>query len=169
MASEHASSTFFIYPTPLGRITLASDGHALTHMAFGATEFSGAYEPSALTNEASTEIQQYLAGKRRSFDVPLNPHGTAFQKRVWKELTRIPYGQTRSYQDVARALGNARAVRAVGMANKHNPLPVFIPCHRVIGANGNLVGYAFGLKIKQYLLNLEQRVLNQGSAEGMQG
>lgn len=152
--------TFFVYPTPLGRITLACDGTALTRMVFGAEQLLGQYEPCSITNRASTEIQEYLAGRRTSFSVPLNPQGTDFQKRVWNALQNIPYGQTRSYKEIAQVLGNEKAVRAIGMANNKNPLPIFIPCHRVIGTNGDLVGYAFGLKIKQFLLDLEKRTLD---------
>lgn len=148
--------TYFIYPTPMGRITLASDGAAITQLVFGAAELSGRQTPTALTNEAANQIQEYLAGKRKQFDLPLDPQGTDFQKRVWKALEDIPYGQTRSYQEVARAIGNPRAMRAVGGANNKNPLPIFIPCHRVVGVNGDLVGYAAGLKIKKFLLDLEK-------------
>ena len=155
MASS--SATFFVYPTPLGRITLASDGEALTHIAFGVEQFSGIYAASALTNRASTELQEYLAGKRKVFDIPLNPSGTVFQKKVWNALRAIPYGQTRSYKEVASMIGNPKAMRAVGMANNKNPLPIVIPCHRVIGSKGDLVGYAYGVKIKQFLLDLEQK------------
>lgn len=154
MASER---TYFIYPTPMGRITLASDGRSLTRLAYGAVELSGTKAPTALTNEAANQIQEYLAGKRTRFDLPLAPEGTAFQKQVWRALEDIPYGQTRSYQQVAEAIGNPRAMRAVGGANNKNPLPILIPCHRVIGANGDLVGYASGLQIKRFLLDLEAK------------
>lgn len=154
--------TFFVYPTPLGRITLASDGKALTHMAFGVQQFPGTYTATALTNRASTEIQEYLAGKRTVFDIPLNPYGTQYQQKVWRALCSIPYGETRSYKEVAQMTGKPNAMRAVGMANNKNPLPVFIPCHRVIGARGDLVGYAYGLKIKQFLLDLEKKTTENG-------
>lgn len=140
----------------MGRITLASNGEALTQLVFGPAELSGVSTPTALTNTAANEIQEYLAGKRKAFDVPLAPHGTAFQRSVWDALLTIPYGETRSYQDVARMIGNPNAMRAVGGANNKNPLPIFIPCHRVVGVNGDLVGYAAGLKIKKFLLELEQ-------------
>ncbi len=154
-----SSSTFFVYPTPLGRVTLAGDGEGLTHIAFGVKQFSGAYTATALTNRASTEIQEYLAGKRQTFDIPLKPFGTPFQTKVWNALGNIPYGQTRSYKEVASMIGNPKAMRAVGMANNKNPLPIMIPCHRVIGSRGDLVGYAYGLKIKQFLLELEKNAL----------
>jgi methylated-DNA-[protein]-cysteine S-methyltransferase len=153
MASER---TFFIYPTPMGRITLASDGSSLTQLAFGAVELAGTNIPTALTNDAANQVQEYLAGKRKEFDLPLNPQGTAFQQHVWSTLQRIPYGETRSYQQVAQMLGKPQALRAVGGANNKNPLPIIIPCHRVIGTNGDLVGYVAGLKIKKFLLDLER-------------
>lgn len=154
MASER---TYFVYPTPMGRITLASDGASITQLVFGAVELEGTNVPTVLTNEAANQVQEYLAGKRKEFDVPLEPAGTAFQKEVWCALGRIPYGETRSYQQVAQMIGNPRAMRAVGGANNKNPLPLLIPCHRVIGVNGDLVGYAAGLKIKRFLLDLEER------------
>lgn len=148
--------TFFVYPTPMGRITLASDGSSLTQLAFGAVELAGANMPTALTNEAANQVQEYLAGKRKEFDLPLDPRGTAFQQQVWDALRCIPYGETRSYQQVAQMLGKPQAMRAVGSANNKNPLPIVVPCHRVIGASGDLVGYVAGLKIKKFLLDLEQ-------------
>lgn len=153
MASER---TYFVYPTPMGRITLASDGSSLTQLAFGAVELAGTNTPTALTNEAANQVQEYLAGKRTEFDLPLDPQGTVFQQHVWDALQHIPYGETRSYQQVAQMLGKPKAMRAVGGANNKNPLPIIIPCHRVIGANGDLVGYVAGLKIKKFLLDLEQ-------------
>ena len=104
------------------------------------------------------EIFEYLNGERTAFDIPYELEGTDFQKKVWKELTRIPYGQTRTYKDIASAIGNKNASRAVGMANNKNPLMIIVPCHRVIGTNGKLVGYAGGLDMKKDLLDLEQKV-----------
>ena len=107
-------------------------------------------------DQAERELREYFARQRRAFDVPLAPRGTPFQMRVWNEVRAIPYGQTRAYIDVARALGNEKACRAVGRANNRNPLPVFVPCHRVVGRDGSLVGYAGGLAAKQWLLHLER-------------
>ncbi|MFB0954113.1 MAG: methylated-DNA--[protein]-cysteine S-methyltransferase, partial [Aeromonadaceae bacterium] len=98
----------------------------------------------------------YFAGERHAFDLPLSQHGTEFQLQVWRALVQIPYGQTRSYADIAQTIGNPKAVRAVGATNGRNPLAIIIPCHRVIGQNGSLTGYAGGLAIKQFLLTLEQ-------------
>lgn len=154
-----ASPTHFVYQTPLGRLTIASDGAALTAIAFGEEKLAGERRATELTNRAANQLQEYLAGKRRAFDLPLAPAGTEFQKRVWAALVDIPYGETRSYSDIAAAIGNPRACRAVGGANNKNPLAIVVPCHRVVGANGALVGYASGTKIKAFLLDLERRAV----------
>ena len=104
-------------------------------------------------------MSEYLIGKRKSFDLPLNPRGTVFQQQVWKALCDIPYGETRSYKQIAEAIGNPKAVRAVGMANNRNPVLIVVPCHRVIGANGKLVGYGAGIEKKEFLLKLEKSLL----------
>lgn len=108
-----------------------------------------------LLKETEKQLIQYLDGKRTAFDVPLNPKGTKFMKKVWTALQEIPYGQVRTYGQIAQKVGNPKAARAVGMANHRNPIPIIIPCHRVIGSNGKLVGYALGMQRKQFLLNLE--------------
>ena len=105
--------------------------------------------------EARRQLEEYFAGLRAAFSLPLAPEGTDFQKTVWRELENIPYGETRTYGQIARALGNPKASRAVGMANHKNPVAIMIPCHRVIGADGSLTGYAGGLDIKETLLRLE--------------
>jgi methylated-DNA-[protein]-cysteine S-methyltransferase len=110
---------------------------------------------SPLIKEAWGQLYEYFSGRLFKFDLPLAPSGTDFQQRVWQALKTIPYGQVKSYKDIAIAIGNKNAARAVGMANNKNPIPIIIPCHRVIGANGQLVGYGGGLDIKRYLLNLE--------------
>lgn len=102
------------------------------------------------------QLSEYFAGRRKKFSVPLSPQGTDFQKRVWEELCRIPYGETRTYGQVAACVGNPKASRAVGMANHNNPVMILIPCHRVIGSNGKLTGYAGGLWMKEKLLELER-------------
>lgn len=106
--------------------------------------------------EAKKQINEYLEGTRKEFDLPLNPRGTNFMKKVWKELLNIPYGNTATYKKIAENIGNPKAARAVGMANNKNPIPIIIPCHRVIGSSGNLVGYALGLDKKKFLLDLEK-------------
>lgn len=151
--------TYFVYRTPMGRITLAARDGLLTHCGFGPLQFEGTLRATELTNRAADQLLEYFAGRRRAFDIPLGPAGTEFQRSVWQELQRIPYGETRSYGQVAASLGNPRALRAVGAANNKNPLMIFIPCHRVIGAKGDLVGYAAGLPIKKFLLDLEAKTL----------
>jgi methylated-DNA-[protein]-cysteine S-methyltransferase len=103
------------------------------------------------------QLESYFAGELRNFEMTLDMQGTAFQKRVWEELVRIPYGETRSYSFIANTIGATKAVRAVGAANGRNPIPIVVPCHRVIGAGGSLVGYGGGLPLKKYLLDLEGR------------
>jgi len=110
----------------------------------------------ALLRETERQLRAYFAGRLRAFDLPLEPLGTDFQQRVWHELLDIPYGETRSYGEIARRIGAPAAVRAVGAANGANPLPIVVPCHRVIGAGGKLVGYGGGLPLKRRLLALEQ-------------
>ena len=105
--------------------------------------------------KAKDELEEYFEGKRKEFDLPLKQEGTEFQEKVWNALSKIPYGETRTYKEIAKMIGNEKASRAVGMANNKNNIPIIIPCHRVIGSNGKLVGYALGLDMKQYLLDLE--------------
>ncbi len=147
---------YFVYGMPPGRLTIAATEEGLTSIVFGATVIPHAQRrPSALTNTAATQLQEYFAGKRQVFDVPLAPQGTEFQRAVWEELKKIPYGEVRTYAQVAQAVGSPRGFRAVGLANNKNPLPIIVPCHRVVGAGGRLVGYAAGIKLKRYLLELE--------------
>lgn len=108
------------------------------------------------TRQAVQEIEEYFAGKRREFTVPLDLRGTEFQRKVWAALQRIPYGETRSYGDIAREIGKPRAFRAVGMANHWNPVSIIVPCHRVVASGGGLCGYGGGLPMKQFLLDLER-------------
>lgn len=150
-------TTYYHYRTPFGLITIGASASAITHMVFGAVQLSGEFKPTVLTNNASNQIQQYLAGSRRLFDLPLDPEGTPFQKQVWSALELIPYGQTRSYGEVAAAIGKPRSSQAVGQAVGKNPLALLIPCHRVINADGSLGGYAYGQKTKRFLLDLESR------------
>ena len=110
---------------------------------------------TALLKEAIKQLNEYLDGKRTLFDLPLEPKGTEFQKKVWNALKEIPFGETRSYGEIAKIIGNEKASRAVGMANNKNPIAIIVPCHRGIGANGKLVGYAGGLDLKKKLLQLE--------------
>ena len=109
-----------------------------------------------LLQEAEEQLNEYFAGARREFDLPLAPKGTPFQKAVWAEMCRIPYGETRTYGQIAAQIGRPTACRAVGMANNRNPIAIVVPCHRVVGSTGALVGYAGGLGVKTHLLNLEK-------------
>ena len=114
-----------------------------------------------MTDRAAVQLEEYLNGKRRHFDLPLRPQGTEFQRSVWNALLTIPYGETRSYKEIAQAVENPKAFRAVGMANNKNPISIFIPCHSVIGSSGSLVGYGGGLELKKRLLELESMVSGQ--------
>jgi len=113
-------------------------------------------EETPLIKTAAAQLWEYFKGKRKKFDLPLLLRGTDFQVAVWKALQKIPFGETRSYKEVAEAAGNSKACRAAGMANNRNPIVIIVPCHRVIGADGSLTGYGGGLDLKQYLLDLEQ-------------
>lgn len=147
---------FLVFDTPLGQMALAEESGALTRLFLpgkGIPRLVSRETP--LLSKGRDEILAYLRGERRSFDLPLDPMGTPFQQAVWAELRRIPYGETRSYAQVAAGIGKPKAVRAVGQANHRNPLPIFIPCHRVIGASGKLTGYGGGLDLKEKLLELE--------------
>ncbi len=159
-----AHTTFYTYvETPVGALMLAGcPDHGLRHIAFQSGKGAMAPEPEwkeskAPFREASRQLAEYFRGRRTRFDLRLNPEGTPFQRAVWNALADIPFGETRSYGDVARAVGRPRAVRAVGLANGRNPLPIVVPCHRVIGRTGKLVGYGGGLRVKQALLDLERQ------------
>jgi methylated-DNA-[protein]-cysteine S-methyltransferase len=148
------------YPCPLGTLTLESDGVALSRIRLPEEDWTADPEderradprPFAATIE---QLDAYFGGRSDGFDLPLAPRGTAFQKRVWDLLQEIPRGETISYAELARRTGNPAACRAVGAANGRNPLPIVIPCHRVVGSDGRLTGYAGGLAAKQALLELE--------------
>ncbi|MBO5780961.1 MAG: methylated-DNA--[protein]-cysteine S-methyltransferase [Opitutales bacterium] len=143
--------------TILGKICIEEENGFITRLSFLPKDFSAPPEQESKTMEkAFKELCQYLEGKRRKFTVPINPKGTPFQKSVWENLLKIPYGKTATYKDIAIACGNSKAVRAVGMANNKNPIAIIIPCHRVIGSNGKLYGYASGTQIKEALLKIEK-------------
>ncbi|MEM6326963.1 MAG: methylated-DNA--[protein]-cysteine S-methyltransferase [Bacteroidota bacterium] len=152
------SMLYTIAPTPLGDALLVADADgALTRLAFDTTPPHGArYAPSRL-GEAVGQLTAYFAGERTAFDLVLRPEGTLFQREVWDALLEIPHGETRTYGDLAHRLGQPGGAQAVGAANGANPLAVVIPCHRVIGADGSLTGYAGGLHRKRALLDLESR------------
>ena len=149
---------YFDYMMPCGRIGIAENGTGITHVLFSGQPLPGGYEKkeSILIRLAASQLLAYFKGERRDFDLPLEPGGTDFQRDVWHAVMAIPYGQTQNYQAIAAGLGRERASRAVGRANGLNPLPFMIPCHRVIGSNGALTGYAGGLALKKQLLDLEK-------------
>ena len=151
--------TLAFYTTTIGRIGIAEENGSITRILFGtdAVPEDVAKGPSALTDEAARQVTAYLAGALHEFTLPLAPQGTAFLQTVWAALCRVPYGATASYKDIAVAVGNPKAVRAVGLANNRNPIPLIIPCHRIVGSNGKLTGYRGGLALKEQLLNLESR------------
>ena len=144
------------FETPFGPMALEGEA-ALTRLWLPGTlpDLDGRGEETPLLRAAREALLAYFAGERRDFDLPLAPAGTDFQRAVWDALRAIPYGQTRTYGEIAAAVGRPKAVRAVGQANHVNPLPIFIPCHRVVGKNGALTGYAGGLDLKGALLALE--------------
>lgn len=151
----------FYYNTKIGKIGIEENGLAITKIYFinnDEQEEMIEKNETELLKEAIKQLNEYLDGKCSLFDLPLEPQGTEFQKKVWNALKEIPFGETRSYGEIAKIIGNEKASRAVGMANNKNPIPIIIPCHRVIGANGKLVGYAGGIDIKEKLLKLEKGI-----------
>lgn len=148
------------YVLPLGETTIVEEDGRIVLLGLSAKDKAAIpadalRKESPLLRQARAQLEEYLAGRRRSFDLPLAPSGTEFQCKVWEALTRIPYGETRSYKQIAEAVGCPRGCRAVGLANNRNPISIVIPCHRVIGADGRLVGYGGGLPLKEALLRLE--------------
>jgi methylated-DNA-[protein]-cysteine S-methyltransferase len=141
--------------TPIGTLWLARDDDGLASVAFDGP--AGARSTDALLLDAAAQLQAYLAGELQRFELPLSFHGTEFQRRVWSAVAAIPYGRTATYSALAARLGMPAARRAVGAANGRNPLPIVVPCHRVIGASGGLTGYGGGLERKRALLELEAR------------
>ncbi len=155
-------TTYFTYvDSPAGRLLLAGDDRGLKLISF--PEGKGARKPESTWVQdekpfldAVGQLREYFAGKRREFDLPLAPEGTPFQLKTWQTLRGIPYGGTTSYGEIARRIGKPKAIRAVGAANGRNPLPIVVPCHRVIGSDGSLTGYGGGMAIKKMLLELER-------------
>ena len=147
----------YYYNSYLGKIGIAEENNKITDVFFENDKLEGKYiiNETDVLRQAALQLEEYFHGKRKTFSLDLAPEGTDFMKKVWKELSNIPYGQTVCYKDIAIAIGNEKACRAVGMANNRNPIPIFIPCHRVIGKNGALVGYSSGVDIKVKLLELE--------------
>lgn len=151
------------YSSPAGKIILTQENKHLTGLWFEGEKHSSSIDPTWKRAEAAfksihKQLDAYFAGKLQRFDVSCKVSGTPFQERVWKALSKIPYGQTWSYSEIAASIGNPRAVRAVGTANGRNPISIIVPCHRVIGADGTLTGYGGGLKAKAWLLKLEKAI-----------
>ena len=151
----------YTFKIPIGFIKICEENDKLTSLSLQQGEAETALSSnfvkrSELLYEAYKQINGYFAGKRKKFELPICCKGTTFQKQVWEELQRIPYGETRSYEDIAIAIGNPKAVRAVGQANNRNRLLIIVPCHRVIHKNGDITGFACGTEVKKYLLDLEK-------------
>ena len=149
----------YIYNTIIGNIAIFCKNDFIVSIKFIGKNFDSSnieFKETKLIKDTYKQLSEYFLGKRKFFIVPLKQNGTDFQNKVWNALKKIPYGETRSYKDIAIEIGNPKACRAVGMANNKNKIPVIIPCHRVIGINNKLVGYAGGLHIKMKLLELEK-------------
>jgi len=160
---------YTIFNTKLCEIIVVGNELGISHLHLSTNEGKRQFKISvdwqrndSFFIEAQQQITAYIAGELTIFALQLNLQGTVFQQKVWQELRKIPFGELCSYQEIARAIGNERAARAVGMANSKNPIPLIIPCHRVIGSNGKLTGFASGLNIKQKLIQLEQNYLSKG-------
>ena len=150
------------YEFPIGNIIIEEQDGYIVKLSFSSGEAGG--EDSALLREARKQLEQYFKGERKEFELPVKLKGTEFQQRVWRALREIPYGETRSYGDIAEEIGSPRAARAVGGANNKNPVMIIVPCHRVIGSDGSMVGFGGGIELKRQLLELEQRVKNTNAS-----
>lgn len=148
---------YFCYDTEIGRIKISEKDEKIIGLVFSDYKKEDEIEKETdAIRKTYLQLKEYLSGKRKNFDIEIEMIGTEFQKKVWKELLNIPYGETRSYKDIAIAIGNGKACRAVGSANNKNPIAIIVPCHRVIGSNGSMTGYAGGLDIKEKLLKIEK-------------
>ena len=148
---------YHYYESPIGKLVIVHNDRGITnlYLAHLLQIENAIQEETDLIKEAVKQLDEYFNGLRQSFDLPLAPAGTHFQQKVWQTLRNIPCGKTYSYKQIAEQIGNSKASRAIGMANNKNPILLLIPCHRVIGGNGKLVGFAAGLEMKKYLLTLE--------------
>lgn len=151
------SKNVFYYDSPIGKLGICEANGKITHVFFESEKCPEGYveNETDILKMAGGALDKYFKGDIKSFNLPLNPQGTEFMKKVWKSLVNIPYGETRTYKEVAEDIENPKGCRAVGNANNKNPIPIFIPCHRVIGTSGKMVGYAGGIEIKRFLLDLE--------------
>ncbi len=146
---------FAIYNSQLGKIRIEHKNNIVTFLKKVEDDNFNEVQKTDFTDDVFKQVLEYFDGKRKVFDFKYEMQGTDFQKKVWSALLEIPYGETRTYKDIAKAIGNEKASRAVGNANNKNPVTIVVPCHRVIGTSGKLVGYAGGLKMKEYLLEME--------------
>jgi len=157
MRGKNETKKCFIYSFKKIKIIITEENNAITGVFFSEKNPSGYIKAETpLIKKAASQIEEYLNGKRKKFSLPLAMHGTEFQMDVWRALQSIPYGETRSYKDIAELINRPKAVRAVGMANHRNPISIIVPCHRVIGHDGSLTGYGGGLPVKKFLLELER-------------
>jgi len=150
---------FAYYESPIGLLEITGIGEQINSILFIDSNQEQESQQNPLLNKCIRQLDEYFTHKRQKFDLPLSPQGTSFQKMVWEKLLEIPYGMTRSYLEIAKRIGNPKSIRAVGGANGKNPIVIVIPCHRVIGVNGKLIGYGGGLWRKEWLLKHEQSVL----------
>jgi len=155
--SEDIIMNFYCKNTAFGPITIVQKDSRISILKFGEIKYPFEFKETPLIKKTYSELDEYFCGKRKTFDIPLFLDGTDFQKKVWEKLLKIPYGKTKTYKEIAVLIGNENASRAVGGANNKNPIAILVPCHRVIGSNNSLVGYAFGLEAKKRLLKLEKR------------
>lgn len=176
---------YTLFHSPIGRLVLCADDKALLGIYFEEQYFEKQYfgkqyfekqweqnispTGNSILQRTATQLEEYFSGRRLAFDIPLELSGTAFQQKVWQSLREIPYGHTWSYREQATRIGHPKAVRAVGSTNGRNPLPIILPCHRVIGTHGKLTGYAGGLERKMFLLELERRVLQDRFSNSQDG
>lgn len=151
---------YAIIPSPIGNLRLEAQADFLTKVIFS-TESATRFSNKGVIKETICQLNEYFLGNRQKFSLPMKPEGTKFQKKVWQKLTEIPYGETASYKEIAQKLGDPKKMRAVGGANNKNPIPIIIPCHRIIGADGSMVGYAGGIDKKIWLLELEKKNMNE--------
>ena len=146
-----------IIKAPIGDICILEENNKIIGLTLDNEKYCYTEKNTEILNETEKQLNEYFWGERKKFNVPINPKGTEFQKQVWNELLKIPYGQTVTYKRIAQKIEKPNAARAVGMANHNNPIAIIVPCHRVVGSNSKLVGYAFGLEKKQFLLDLENK------------
>ena len=150
----------YFYETTAGNFGIAEKDGSITHLFFEEDPLPQVIpvHETPLLREASRQLRHYLAGELTHFELPLNPKGTPFFQKAWENLRAIPFGETATYKEIAARVGSPRAARAIGLANNRNPIPIFIPCHRVIGSNGALTGYRGGIDLKRHLIEMERKI-----------